>query len=68
MDITVLSQAIGTIGFPITCCLLSFWFINKLMEKYTSVIERNTQALILISERLGVDNEILHGGQDTKQE
>lgn len=39
MDITVLQNAITTIGFPIVVCLLAFYYINKQTESHKSEVD-----------------------------
>lgn len=59
MDVTVLTQLIGSLGFPIACVIAMFWMWNKEREDHKSEInsvrtalENNTQALIKIEELL----------------
>lgn len=42
MDFTQVLQAIGTVGFPIVCCLLLFWYVNKRETSYDSKIDELT--------------------------
>ncbi len=53
MDIGVITQMIGTLGFPITCVMAMFYFWNKEredhkeeMQKMTEALNNNTLALI----------------------
>lgn len=53
MDIGVITQLIGTLGFPITCVMAMFYFWNKEredhkeeMQKMTEALNNNTLALI----------------------
>ena len=39
MDITVLQNAITTIGFPIVVCLLAFYYINKQTESHKNEVD-----------------------------
>lgn len=39
MDITVLQDAITTIGFPIVVCLLAFYYINKQTESHKNEVD-----------------------------
>ena len=55
MDITVLTQLIGSLGFPIACVIAMFFFWNKEredhkteMQKMTEALNNNTLALIKI--------------------
>lgn len=55
MDITVITQLIGSLGFPIACVIAMFFFWNKEredhkteMQKMTEALNNNTLALIKI--------------------
>lgn len=55
MDITVFTQLIGSLGFPIACVIAMFFFWNKEredhkteMQKMTEALNNNTLALIKI--------------------
>ncbi len=57
MDISVITQLIGSLGFPIAVCVAMFYYWNKEREDHKSEIdsiraalENNTQALIKIEE------------------
>ena len=59
MDISVITQLIGNLGFPIACVVAMFYYWNKECENHKSEInsirsalENNTQALIKIEEIL----------------
>lgn len=59
MDISVITQLIGSLGFPIACVIAMFYYWNKEREDHKSEIdsiraalENNTQALIKIEEIL----------------
>lgn len=59
MDIPVITQLIGSLGFPIACVVAMFYYWNKEREDHKSEIdsirsalENNTQALIKIEEIL----------------
>lgn len=64
MDIGVITQLIGTLGFPIACVIAMFFFWNKEredhkteMQKMTEALNNNTLALIKI------ESIIEHGKQ-----
>ena len=40
-----LISAIGTLGFPIVCCLLMGWFIYKVFQKTTDESAQNMAAM-----------------------
>ena len=59
MDLTTLSQAIGSIGFPIIMCVLMYERLNKQstehkeeMSKITESLNNNTLALQKLSDKL----------------
>ena len=59
MDRSVITQLIGSLGFPIACVVAMFYYWNKEREDHKSEIdsirsalENNTQALIKIEEIL----------------
>lgn len=50
--IDAIVQLIGTVGFPIVCCIALFWKVNDQdkqhkseMDKLTEVVNQNTQAI-----------------------
>ncbi len=45
MEIETACSAISTVGFPIFMCLLFFWDRVKTIEKLSTVIKSNTEAL-----------------------
>jgi hypothetical protein len=50
MEIDALTQAIGSVGFPIVACCGLFWMINTTMKEFTSTIGNlNTSILNLTS-------------------
>ena len=59
MDLATLSQAIGSIGFPIIMCILMYERLNKQtlehkeeMTKITESLNNNTLALQKLSDKL----------------
>lgn len=45
MDITVLTQLIGSLGFPIACVIAMFFFWNKEREDHKTEMKNMTEAL-----------------------
>lgn len=39
MDLTVILQAIGTVGFPICACIIIGWYFAKVNDNYRSDIK-----------------------------
>jgi len=59
MDFTVLTQLIGSLGFPIVMCFLLFIRLQKQDEEFTSTmseiiksINNNTNALTILAYKL----------------
>lgn len=45
MDVSAITQIIGTLGFPIAACIALFWQNNKMNEKHEEEIKKITEAL-----------------------
>lgn len=65
MTVNDIITLISSVGFPIVCCGVLFWFmykVNKLhsedMQRITETINENTQVLIKLAERLGGDIDV----------
>lgn len=60
MDVTVVTQMIGSIGFPIVACGALFWQMNKNEERNAQVISDLTHAIDELREyiqmNIGGDN------------
>lgn len=59
MDVTALTQLIGSLGFPIAMCLYLLYHMNKVeelhkeeMNNVTEALNNNTLALTQLSERM----------------
>lgn len=59
MDVNVLIQLIGSLGFPIVACGALFWRMVKSdeqhkeeMNKMSEALNNNTSALVKLTERL----------------
>ena len=60
MNVTVITQLIGSLGFPIVCCGALFWFMVKEkdahkaeMEELRKSVEANTLAINSLCAHLG---------------
>ena len=60
MDVTTITQLIGSLGFPIVCCGALFWYMIKEkdahkeeMEELRKSVEANTHAINNLCEHLG---------------
>ena len=45
MDINVITQLIGSLGFPIMVAIACFWYINKQTEQHKSEIDKMSEAV-----------------------
>ena len=45
MDIQTFMQAISTVGFPIACCIIMFWYLQKEQESHKAEMQTVTEAL-----------------------
>lgn len=45
MDINVITQLIGSLGFPIMVAIACFWYINKQSEQHKAEIDKLTEAV-----------------------
>lgn len=65
MDVTMVTQLIGSLGFPIVCCGALFWYLVKEkdahkeeMEELRKSVEANTTAINSLCQHLrGGTNE-----------
>lgn len=64
MDVTVILQAITTVGFPIAMCLVLMWYVMKSNEyhkeetkDFTDALNRNTLVLQKLCDKLGIEME-----------
>ena len=63
MDVTAITQFIGSLGFPIACCVALFWYMMKEkdahkaeMEELRKSVEANTLAINNLCAHLGGTN------------
>lgn len=64
MDAGVLTQLIGSLGFPIAMCIAMLWLVVKLQDqhkeetaKLTEALNNNTVALTKLAAKIGVDDQ-----------
>ncbi|MBP5422386.1 MAG: hypothetical protein J6Y78_08105 [Paludibacteraceae bacterium] len=64
MDMAAITQLIGSLGFPIACCIYLIYSNNKANEahkeeidKLRQTVENNTKVMIKICTKLGVDSD-----------
>lgn len=48
----VITTLVGSIGFPIVCCIFLWKYINETMKNFTENMSENTKMLTRIYERL----------------
>lgn len=60
MDVNAITQLVGSLGFPIVGCGALFWRMIKSdaqhkeeMDKISTSLNNNTEALLKLTERLG---------------
>lgn len=65
MTVNDIITLISSVGFPIVCCAVLFWFMYKVnnqhsedMQRITETINENTRVLIKLAERLGDDIDV----------
>lgn len=65
MDASVLTQLVGSLGFPIAMCIAMFWMLFKQseqhkteMDKITEALNNNTIALTKLAAKLGVTEDV----------
>ena len=64
MDVSMVTEFINSVGFPIACVAAMFWMQNQEREqhrqeaeKFAEAINNNTQVMTRILERLGVKED-----------
>lgn len=45
MDVNMLMQAVGTLGFPIVACAVLFYYLNQERESHKNEMDSITKAL-----------------------
>lgn len=60
MDVSMVTQLVGSLGFPIVCCGALFWYLVKEkdahkaeMEEVRKSVEANTAAINSLCQHLG---------------
>lgn len=60
MDVNMVTQLVGSLGFPIVCCVALFWYLVKEkdahkeeMEELRKSVEANTTAINSLCQHLG---------------
>ena len=62
MDVNVITSLIGSLGFPIACCIALFWYMTKMakqhkeeMDKMSEAINNNTAVMNRLIEKIEGD-------------
>lgn len=45
MDIQVITSLIGSLGFPIVCCIALFWYITKSAKQHKEEMDKMSEAI-----------------------
>lgn len=45
MDITTITTLIGSLGFPIVCCIALFWYMTKNQEAHKEEMDKMSEAI-----------------------
>ena len=45
MDVQVLTSLIGSLGFPIACCIALFWYITKTANQHKEEMDKMSEAI-----------------------
>ena len=45
MDIATITTLIGSLGFPIVCCFVMWWYINKTSEQHKEEMDKMSEAI-----------------------
>ena len=45
MDVQVLTSLIGSLGFPIACCIALFWYITKTAKQHKEEMDKMSEAI-----------------------
>lgn len=45
MDVQVLTSLIGSLGFPIVCCIVLFWYLTKTAKQHKEEMDKMSEAI-----------------------
>ena len=45
MDVQVLTSLIGSLGFPIVCCIGLFWYLTKTAKQHKEEMDKMSEAI-----------------------
>lgn len=50
--INTIMTLVGSLGFPIACCIALFYFINKTMKEVKDALNNNTNAMTTLINKI----------------
>ena len=63
MDASAIASLVGSLGFPIACCIALFWYLTKMqkqhkeeMDKMSEAINNNTAVMNQLIDKLEKEN------------
>lgn len=56
MDYNLIASLVGSLGFPIVCCIALFWFLNKTFAQHKEEMNKMSEA---INNNTNVMNELI---------
>ena len=68
MDLTIILQAIGTVGFPICACIIIGWYFAKVNDNYRSDIKEINQLASVIQQNTLVIQKLCDSLDDLRKE
>ena len=45
MDMQVITSLIGSLGFPIVCCMTLFWYLTKTAKQHKEEMDKMSEAI-----------------------
>lgn len=45
MDLATITTLIGSLGFPIVCCIALFWYLTKSQEAHKTEMDKMSEAI-----------------------
>ena len=52
-NLEIITSIIGSVGFPIVCCIFLWKFINGALKDFTSAVNENSEILNRLYNKLG---------------
>ena len=57
MDINAITQMIGSVGFPIVCCVYLIYTLQSEMKELRQTIENNTIVITKLAAKLDLEED-----------